>query len=76
MRSVAVQFATVLSGCLTIRMGGGDVVLGVGDSYVVPRGPPHQPCADAETTSLLFEPSETVNTGDTPSELTSERRLA
>ena len=36
----------------------------------------HQPYAGAETTVLLFEPSETVNTGDTPSELTAQRRLA
>jgi hypothetical protein len=35
----------------------------------------HQPCAEAETTVLLFEPSATVNTGDTPSTLTAERRV-
>jgi hypothetical protein len=29
-----------------------------------------------ETTLLLFEPSATVNTGDTPSELTQPRRVA
>ena len=65
----------VLSGRLTIRMDGGDVVLGPGDAYVVPRGEPHQPAADEETTILLFEPSATVNTGDTPSALTAERRV-
>ena len=69
------EFFMVLSGQLTIRMAEGDVVLGEGDTYVVPRGRLHQPCADIETTVLLFEPSETVNTGDTPSELTSVRRL-
>jgi hypothetical protein len=42
----------------------------------VPRGSFHQPFADDETTVLLFEPSSTVNTGDTPSTLTAERRLA
>jgi hypothetical protein len=46
-----------------------------GDTYVVPRGRPHQPYAEDETTLLLFEPSETVNTGDTPSDLTAERRV-
>jgi mannose-6-phosphate isomerase-like protein (cupin superfamily) len=66
----------VLSGALTIRMDEGDVHLGPGDVYVVPRGRQHQPCAESETTVLLVEPSETVNTGDTPSELTAERRLA
>jgi mannose-6-phosphate isomerase-like protein (cupin superfamily) len=70
------EFFLVLSGSLTIRMDEGDVVLGPGDSYVVPRGRIHQPWAASETTLLLFEPSETVNTGDSSSELTSKRRLA
>jgi mannose-6-phosphate isomerase-like protein (cupin superfamily) len=69
------EFFLVMSGSLTIRMDEGDVVLGPGDAYVVPRGRYHQPSAASETTVLLFEPSETVNTGDTPSELTAERRL-
>jgi mannose-6-phosphate isomerase-like protein (cupin superfamily) len=69
------EFFLVLGGELTIRMDGGDVVLGPGDTFVVPRGAPHQPCAVEETTLLLFEPSATVNTGDTPSELTQPRRV-
>ena len=70
------EFFLVLAGTLTIRMDDGDVVLGVGDTYVVPRGKQHQPYAADETELLLFEPSSTINTGDTPSELTAERRLA
>jgi mannose-6-phosphate isomerase-like protein (cupin superfamily) len=70
------EFFLVLSGSLTIRMDDHEIRLAPGDSYVVPRGQFHQPHADAETTVLLFEPSETVNTGDTPSELTAERRIA
>jgi mannose-6-phosphate isomerase-like protein (cupin superfamily) len=69
------EFFLVLSGQLTIRMPEGDVVLGPGDCYVVPQGRTHQPCADVETHVLLFEPSATVNTGDSPSELTSARRV-
>ena len=69
------EFFLVLSGQLTIRMDDGDVVLEQGDCHVVPRGKMHQPCADAETDVLLFEPSTTVNTGDTPSTLTAERRV-
>ena len=69
------EFFLVLSGALTIRMEEGDVHLAPGDTYVVPRGQFHQPHADSETTLLLFEPSDTVNTGDTPSELTAARRL-
>jgi mannose-6-phosphate isomerase-like protein (cupin superfamily) len=69
------EFFLVLSGRLTIRKDDGDVVLDPGDVYVVPRGMAHQPCADVETAVLLFEPSETVNTGDTPSELTARRTV-
>lgn len=69
------EFFLVLTGALTIRMDEGDVRLEVGDTYVVPRGRLHQPCAEVDTTVLLFEPSETVNTGDTPSRLTAERRV-
>ena len=66
----------VLRGSLTIRMDAGDVTLGPGQLYVVPRGTPHQPVSAEGAEVLLIEPSETVNTGDTPSVLTAERRLA
>jgi mannose-6-phosphate isomerase-like protein (cupin superfamily) len=65
----------VLSGHLVIRMDDGPVNLNPGDTFVVPRGSAHQPCAESETTLLLFEPSETVNTGATPSSLTAPRRV-
>ena len=65
----------VLTGSLTIRMDDGDVVLGPGQLYVVPKGTPHQPHSRDGADVLLVEPSTTVNTGDTPSELTAERRL-
>jgi mannose-6-phosphate isomerase-like protein (cupin superfamily) len=64
----------VLSGSLTIRLDDGDVTLGPGQLYVVPRGTPHQPFSADGAEVLLVEPSATVNTGDTPSNLTAERR--
>ena len=64
----------VLEGSLTIRLDDGDVVLGPGQLYVVPRGTPHQPWSEHGASALLLEPSATVNTGDTPSALTAERR--
>jgi mannose-6-phosphate isomerase-like protein (cupin superfamily) len=70
------EFFMVLAGEMTIRMDDGDVVLGPGDTYVVPQGRVHQPCAVSGTTILLFEPSATINTGDTPSSFTAPRRLA
>ncbi len=69
------EFFLVLSGQLVIRMDDGDVRLNAGDCYVVPKGRRHQPVAEEEATLLLFEPSSTVNTGDTPSALTAPRRL-
>jgi mannose-6-phosphate isomerase-like protein (cupin superfamily) len=67
------EFFLVLSGRLTIRMDEANVTLGQGDTFVVPRGRVHQPYAAVETSLLLFEPSDTVNTGDTPSPLTTSR---
>ena len=65
----------VLSGSLTIRMDDGDVTLGPGQLYVVPRGTPHHPVSPDGAEVLLVEPSATGNTGDTPGPLTAERRL-
>jgi len=69
------EFFLVLTGSLTIRMNAGDVALGPGEVYIVPKGVPHQPVSPEGATVVLIEPSVTVNTGDTPSELTPERRV-
>ena len=69
------EFFLVLHGELTIRLDTGDVRLGPGQLYVVPRGVPHQPFSTEGAEVLLIEPSATVNTGDTPGELTAERRV-
>jgi mannose-6-phosphate isomerase-like protein (cupin superfamily) len=69
------EFFLVLSGRLTIRMDAGDVELGPGQIYVVPRGTAHQPVSSAGAQVLLLEPSATVNTGDEPGELTAERQV-
>ena len=54
----------VLSGRLTIQMRDGDVVLGPGEMYVVPKGVEHCPRADEETHLIIIEPAGTPNTGD------------
>jgi len=64
----------VLSGSLTIRLDDGEVTLGSGQLYVVPRGVQHQPVSSDGAEVVLIEPGETVNTGDTPNQLTAERR--
>ena len=60
----------VLNGALTIRMDAGDVQLGPGDLYVIPRGVYHRPVSMGGAEVVLIEPTTTVNTGDTPSEFT------
>ena len=59
-----------------IEMAEGDAELGLGDIYVVPRGRRHRPRSPGGATVVLFEPSATSNTGDTPSHRTALRRVA
>ena len=54
----------MLKGRLTIRLRDGEVTLGPGELFVVPRGVEHQPFAEEETHLLLIEPSGTPNTGN------------
>ncbi|GAB2617273.1 cupin domain-containing protein [Streptomyces capparidis] len=54
----------VVSGRLTIQLRDGDVELGPGELFVVPRGVEHCPVAAEETAILLVEPAGTLNTGD------------
>jgi mannose-6-phosphate isomerase-like protein (cupin superfamily) len=58
------DFFLVLKGNLTIQMREGDVHLGPGDLYVVPKGVEHRPVAEEEAHILLIEPRGTPNTGD------------
>jgi len=58
------DFFLVLSGGLLIETDQGNVSLGPGQLYVVPKGVRHRPVAEEETHLLLIEPSGTPNTGD------------
>lgn len=58
------DFFLVLKGRLTIRMRDGNVSLGPGDLFVVPKGVEHCPVAEEEAHILLIEPTGTPNTGD------------
>ena len=55
----------VLKGRITIRMRDGDVSLGQGELFVVPRGVEHCPVAEEEAHLLLVETIGTPNTGNT-----------
>lgn len=58
------DFFLVLKGNLVIQLRDGEVRLGPGDLYVVPRGVEHRPVASDEVHLLLIEPCGTPNTGD------------
>jgi mannose-6-phosphate isomerase-like protein (cupin superfamily) len=58
------DFFMVLNGRLTIKLRDGDVHLGSGEMFVVPKGMEHCPVAEEECHLLLIEPRGTPNTGD------------
>ncbi len=58
------DFFMVLKGSITIQMRDGNVTLGPGEVFVVPKGVEHRPVAEEEAHILLIEPSGTPNTGD------------
>ena len=58
------DFFLVLKGQLVIQLRDGDVTLGPGEMYVVPKGVMHCPIAHDEVHILLIEPRGTPNTGD------------
>ncbi|HEY2033916.1 MAG TPA: cupin domain-containing protein [Rhizomicrobium sp.] len=66
------DFFLVLKGHVTIQMHDGDVRLGPGDLYVVPKGVEHRPVAEDEAHLLLIEPKGTPNTGDVTTAVSKE----
>ena len=54
----------VLEGRLRIEMEDGDVELGEGELWTVPKGVRHNPVADDECLVLLVERKSTAHTGD------------
>lgn len=54
----------VMYGRLTIRLEHGEVLLGPGECYVVPKGTLHQPYAEEECGFMLIETVTTRHTGD------------
>lgn len=58
------DFFLVLKGKIVIQLRDGEVRLGPGDLYIVPKGVEHRPVAEEEAHLLLIEPQGTPNTGD------------
>ena len=67
------DFFFVLKGRVTIQMRDGNVTLGPGEMFVVPKGVEHCPVAEEEAHILLIEPSGTPNTGN--AETAASRKL-
>ncbi len=65
----------VLGGSLTIGLDDVEVILGPGSCTSCRGECTTSRCQSRARTVVLIEPSTTVNTGDTPSHLTAERRL-
>jgi mannose-6-phosphate isomerase-like protein (cupin superfamily) len=60
----------VIDGSLTIQLRDGDVTLGPGQLFVVPRGVEHCPIAEGDVSVMLIEPEGVVNTGGVVGERT------
>lgn len=59
----------VVNGTLFIEFNDQTIELKKGELIVVPRGVEHKPYAPKEVEVMLFEPSETINTGNARSHL-------
>ena len=60
----------VVRGQLTLKLRDRDIALNEGEFFVVPRGVEHLPVAPEEVWVMLFEPAETLNTGNVRNERT------
>ena len=60
----------VLDGTMTIHFRDGDVPVGAGEMFVIPKGEEHKTSAEEECKAMLVETAGTVNTGEIVSEKT------
>jgi mannose-6-phosphate isomerase-like protein (cupin superfamily) len=63
----------VTKGRLRLRLRDGEVSIGEGEFYIVPKGVEHLPIADEECHVILLEPATTLNTGNVHNERTVEQ---
>lgn len=59
----------VIKGSFRMEYRDKTILLNEGEFLIVPRGIEHRPVADEEVSVLLFEPANTLNTGDADSDL-------
>ena len=60
----------VIEGVLKMELRDKTIVINKNEFLIVPKGTEHRPVAEKEVSVMLFEPSSTLNTGDTENELT------
>lgn len=60
----------VLDGSFEMEFRDKTITINKNECIVVPRGIEHRPVAAEEVTVMLFEPAETINTGNSQGELT------
>jgi len=60
----------VVKGSFTMEFRDKNIEIKEGEFLIVPRGVEHRPNAELEVEVLLFEPANTLNTGNTEGELT------
>lgn len=60
----------VIKGILKMEYRDKTVIINENEFLIVPKGVEHRPVADEEVSIMLFEPAETLNTGNAEGELT------
>ena len=60
----------VIEGCLLMEMENETLEINAGEFVIIPKGTIHKPVAIEEVKVMLFEPSTTINTGETENEFT------
>ena len=60
----------VIEGVLKMELRDKTIVINKNEFLIVPKGTEHRPVAEKEVSVMLFEPSSTLNTGNTENELT------
>ena len=60
----------VIEGILKMELRDKTITINKNEFLIIPKGTEHRPVAEKEVSVMLFEPSSTLNTGNTENELT------
>jgi mannose-6-phosphate isomerase-like protein (cupin superfamily) len=60
----------VIHGAFTMELRDKNIYLQKGDFIIIPKGTEHKPVAEEEVHIMLFEPADTLNTGNEITDLT------